>query len=228
MPGFEALYKQTVTLFNRKWVDGSLTWYPFVLRDVHLVIDKSIIISTYGEQCQDNARVHIQYSPRGGKAVVSGKTYLMPKEWERVGDPETNFTLGYGDEFDFIMEGVYSEESASCDVESKAQVSASVNAARWKESGFGVTGTYTFVYDNGVWKYNDVAVGLSYLGVTVEGEPEDGDTITVKYVSPEGPISDDDYRIGFYNYMNKTHDNVFAISTVSKFNLIPHFEVGAR
>ena len=153
MASFDDIYKQTITLFNRKTVDGVTTWYPFLIEKVHLIMDKSIIISTYGEQSQDNAKLHIRYLPTQKGAAVGEKTYLLPKEWEKNGDPEKNFTLGHGDNFDFIMEGDY-------------------------------------------------------------GSSE--------------PISDDDYPKGFYNYMNKNYDNVFAISTVSKFNLIPHFEIGAR
>lgn len=153
MASFDDIYKQTITLFNRKTVDGVTMWHPFVIDGVHLIMDKSIIISTYGEQSQDNARVHIRYTPTGSGALVNGKIYMLPKEWNRAGEPSENFTLGYGDNFDFIMEGNY----GSLD-----------------------------------------------------------------------PIADSDYRNGFYNYMNKNYDNVFAISTVSKFNLIPHFEIGAR
>ena len=47
-----------------------------------------------------------------------------------------------------------------------------------------------------------------------EGEWESGE-----------PILDDDYTSGFYSYMNNNYDNVFAITSVSKFSVIPHFEV---
>ena len=40
-----------------------------------------------------------------------------------------------------------------------------------------------------------------------------------------GAVSDADYRDGFYSWMNKSHDNVFAITGVAKYSLIPHFEV---
>jgi len=43
------------------------------------------------------------------------------------------------------------------------------------------------------------------------------------------PISDNNFeRKGFYGYMNKKYDNVFAITSVQKFGLIPHFEITAR
>lgn len=42
----------------------------------------------------------------------------------------------------------------------------------------------------------------------------------------EEPIADSDYASsGFYSYMKKTYDEVFAITSVSKFSVIPHFEV---
>lgn len=153
MPGFEALYKQTITLFNRKSDGFETIWYPFIIKNVHLIIDKAVIIGSYGEQSQDNARVHIRYKPTVDGAVVDGKLYLPQKEWGRVGDPDYNFTLAFGDDYDFFIEGEF---------------------------------------DMG------------------------------------GPISDEDYNNGFYNFMNKKYDNVYVITSVSKFNLIPHFEIGAK
>ncbi len=40
-----------------------------------------------------------------------------------------------------------------------------------------------------------------------------------------GTVSDTDYKGGFYQWMNKNHDYVFAVSTVARFTVIPHFEV---
>ena len=227
MASFDDIYRQTITLFYHKVENGVTTWYPFVIDGVHLIMDKAIIISTYGEQSQDNAKVHIRYIPSSGGAVVKGKTYMLPKQFARDGDPESNFTLGVGDAFDFIMEGVFSEESLSASV-SKNTLSVSVDAVQWKKTALAETGTYVFTYDGVSWTYGGVVVDLAAYGISVTGAPEENDKITVKYVSPSGPIADADYRNGFYNYMNKHYDNVFAISTVSKFNLIPHFEIGAK
>ena len=44
----------------------------------------------------------------------------------------------------------------------------------------------------------------------------------------ENPISDNDFTNGYYNYMNSTYDNVFAISSVAKYSVIPHFEITGR
>lgn len=151
--GFESLYKQTVTIFNRVETNEATLWYPTVIENVHLMIDRAIIISTYGEQSQDNARLHIRYAPSGEDAIVAGKIYMTPKVFRASGNPANNITFAFGDAFDFIKSGAYSES---------------------------------------------------------------------------GPINDDDYKGGFFNYMNKTYDEVFAITNVSKFNLLPHFEITAK
>lgn len=44
----------------------------------------------------------------------------------------------------------------------------------------------------------------------------------------EEPISDDDYMEGFYDYMNSTYDGVYAITSVAKLDLIPHFEITGK
>lgn len=155
--GFEAIYKQTVTVFNRKIVGDKTYWYPTVIPNVHLIIDRSIIISTYGEQAQDNAKLHIRYTPSGEGATISvnggTRSYMQPKVYRASGVQGKNITFAFGDDFDFIMEGAWSGDSA---------------------------------------------------------------------------IDDDTYQKGFFNYMNKTYDNVFAITTVAKFNLLTHFEITAR
>ncbi len=153
MAGFDAIYKQTVTLFNRFKKEDAIYWYPTVLENVHLIIDRSILIATYGEHCSDNARLHVRYLPDGNDAIIGDKKYRLPKEFAREGDPGSDITFAFGDDFDFIMEGEF------------------------------------------------------------------GSTV---------PVPDADYRSGFFNYMNRTYDNVFAITSVSKFNLLPHFEIGAR
>ena len=44
----------------------------------------------------------------------------------------------------------------------------------------------------------------------------------------EQPISDDAYTDGFYNYINSNYDNVFAITSVGLYSLIPHFEITGK
>ena len=43
--------------------------------------------------------------------------------------------------------------------------------------------------------------------------------------SDTAPISDGDYNEGFYTYMNKRYDYVFAITSVGMYTVIPHFEI---
>lgn len=42
-----------------------------------------------------------------------------------------------------------------------------------------------------------------------------------------GIVEDAEYNSGFYQYMNDHHDFVFAISSVAKYSVIPHFEIMA-
>lgn len=45
----------------------------------------------------------------------------------------------------------------------------------------------------------------------------------------DGIVKDADYLPdGFYTYMNKHYDNVFAVSSVAKYSVIPHFELLLR
>lgn len=43
-----------------------------------------------------------------------------------------------------------------------------------------------------------------------------------------GVVADSDYHGGFYQYMNQNEDNVFKITSVGQYNLIPHFEILAK
>lgn len=159
MAGFEAIYKQTVTIWNRVHYSygEEMLWYPTVIENVHLIIDKSNGWDSNGGHAQDNARLHIRYQLSGGKILVAGKQWLEPKVYRKQDRPQDFITFAYGDgdTFDFFMEGT--------------------------ADGF------------------------------------------------DNPVSDDMYsKKGFYNYMNSNYDNVFAITSVSKYNLIPHFEIMAR
>lgn len=42
----------------------------------------------------------------------------------------------------------------------------------------------------------------------------------------DGPVNDDNYRDGFYAYMNNQHDFVYRITSVGgPYSVIPHFEI---
>ncbi|MBO6267731.1 MAG: hypothetical protein J6N19_01135 [Clostridium sp.] len=170
MAGFEAIYKQTVTLFNRVPIahdSGEFIWYPTVLEGVHLVTDESASWNNNGGMKNDNVRLHVRYLVSGtdalikcrnpGETEVVQKKYYLPKEYRRLLAPEEAITFQFGNKYyDFFIEGELDE---------------------------------------------DFPVPISDVSFT---------------------------RQGFLDYMNTRYDHVFVITSVSKYNLIPHFEIMAR
>lgn len=143
------MYRDTITLFNRKPGERGQgdTWYPTVIKNVNLNIDRASIVAQYGAESQDNAVLHIRYQQDGENILVAGKPWMPPKSWDRT---EDSITFESGTNFDFFWLG------------------------EW-------TG---------------------------------------------GIVTDSDYLDeGFYGYMNRTHDYVFAITAVAMYSVIPHFEI---
>ena len=145
------MYKDTVTLFNR-YVDsmGNTMWFPHVLTNVNLVVDRAVIVSKYGEKSNDNAVLNIKYKCENEKIFINDKEYLMPKEWERQpNDLLVDFlTFKSGNEFDFFVLGDY--------------------------------------------KSNEIIM---------------------------------DERGTFFREVQEQYDNVFAVTSVAKLSVIPHFEI---
>lgn len=105
--GVSILYADTITLFNRYQSKLGDTWYPTVLRNVDLNIDKAAIAAKYGENSADTATLHVKYQRQGAGILVGGKPYLPPKEWDRqINDllPAT-VTFSDGADFDFFCLG---------------------------------------------------------------------------------------------------------------------------
>lgn len=147
------MHNDTITLFNRKASRTGDVWYPTVIENVNLNIDRVSILAKYGAEAQDKAILHVAYRDVGGQKVVAEKPWKPPKEWDSLADPATAITFADGDRFDFFWLG------------------------KWE--------------------------GCE-------------------------PIQDVDYvaNTGFYTYMNRTHDYVFAIGSVSgPYSVIPHFEI---
>lgn len=145
------MYKDTITLFNRKpgGARGD-TWYPTVIKNVNLNIDRAAILEKYGAESQDNAVLFVRYKKDGGSIVIADKPWMPPKEWDQTVD---SITFTGGTQFDFFVKG------------------------EWKN------------------------------GIVTDAEYGDE---------------------GFYDYMNRNFDYVFAISSVSMLSLIPHFEIMGR
>ena len=147
------MYNDTVTLFNRKEGGEGDTWFPTVLRNVHLNMDKAAILAKYGPNAADAAVLNIRYTKDGEKKMVAHKRWLPPKEWEKQLDHGQAVTFTPGDRFDFFWVGDWGSEELVRDADY---------------------------------------------------------------------FSDTD----FYTYMNRTHDYVFAVSSVGgPYSAIPHFEI---
>lgn len=150
------MYRDTITLFNRKKSKEGTTWFPTILKGVDFNADKASILKIYGADATDNAVLHVKYTITGGKIVIGNKTYISPKEWVKTEDLSV-ITFTTGNEFDFFYVGEWESE-----------------------------------------------------------EPiADSNYITSKYE-------------GFYDYMNSYYDEVYSLSQVSRFSVIPHFEILAK
>ena len=103
------MYSDKITLFNHYKSRLGGMWYPTVIHNANLLIDKAAIIAKYGAESNDNAILNIHYDLVDGQIMVDGKPYLPPKEW----DAQTNdllagsITFTSGKDFDFFMLGEY-------------------------------------------------------------------------------------------------------------------------
>ena len=101
----DIFYNKTVTVYN-KTTDGLMgneTWYPTVLENVRLLINKGENVSKSGLESADSAKLSI-------KTNNLSKPYKKPLEWKNLSaeDKAKNFTLTSG--FDFFVEGDTSGE----------------------------------------------------------------------------------------------------------------------
>ena len=145
------MYQNTVTLFNRKRGNSGTgdTWYPTVLHNVNLVIDRAAVVAKYGADSKDNAILNVRYKVQNGEILIAGKPWMPPKAWDKTTD---SITFASGTNFDFSWVGEWSG----------------------------------------------------------------------------GIVSDEDYSGGFYDYMNRTYDYVFAVTAVARYSIIPHFEITGK
>ena len=104
------MYKDTITLFNRLEGDEGDTWFPTVIRNAHLTIDRAAIIAKYGADATDSAVLSIRYKPDGENKRVGNKHVLPPKEWEKQLDHSQAITFTGGSRFDFFWLGDWGNE----------------------------------------------------------------------------------------------------------------------
>ena len=148
------MYSDKITLFNFYRSSLGDMWYPHVIENVNLVIDKAAIIAKYGLESKDNAILNIRFQKEKGQIMVAGQSYLPPLEWERQTNDKLadSITFASGSEFDFFMVGEFTELN---------------------------------------------------------------------------PILDEDYD-GLFNHVKENYDYVFAITSVAKYDAIPHFEITGK
>lgn len=117
------MYTDTVTLFNRYQSRLGDTWYPSILRNVQLNMDKAAITAKYGPESSDSAVLNVHFSVKdleegepqceqvswlqGKKAVISNKIWLPPTQWDSQPNDSFAKTLTFtdGTDFDFFMLG---------------------------------------------------------------------------------------------------------------------------
>lgn len=111
------MYKDVVTIFNRKESDEGDTWYPTILRNVQLNMDKAAILAKYGPNAADSAILNIRYVQDGNNKIIAGKRWLPPKEWEKSKEYSETITFTSGDRFDFFWLGDWGNEHPVRDAE---------------------------------------------------------------------------------------------------------------
>lgn len=103
------MYLETITLFNRKRNRSGDVWYPTVLENINLNIDKASITQRYGAESQDKAILNIKYQSINGNKVVKNKIWLPKKEWDKQENTSAYITFSDGQYFDFFCIGDYKE-----------------------------------------------------------------------------------------------------------------------
>lgn len=105
------MYQNTITLFNRKRGNSSTgdTWYPTVIRNVNLNIDRAAIRAKYGTESQDNCMLFIQFCRKNGEIRITcdektEKPWMPPKTWDKTVD-----SLTFNPDGDFFWLGEWTE-----------------------------------------------------------------------------------------------------------------------
>lgn len=101
------MYKDTITLFNRYESKLGDMWYPSVIKNVNLNMDKGYIIQNYGADSQDTAVLNVRYKNTDEGKMVGGKKWLSPKQWDEQVNDLLSETLTFygGNDFDFFWLG---------------------------------------------------------------------------------------------------------------------------
>lgn len=104
------MYNDTITLFTRYHSKIGDIWFPHIIRNVNLLVDKASMIAKYGAECKDVARLNIRYTIENNQRFIDGIPYLEPKKWYGLLNDELADTITFNEDanyFDFLIVGEY-------------------------------------------------------------------------------------------------------------------------
>jgi hypothetical protein len=101
------MYNDVITVFNRYENSSGVFWYPSVLENVNVNIDKGYVLRQYGADSQDNAILNVKYRISNGEKFVGEKKWLPPKQWDAQTNDLLSETITFygGNDFDFFWMG---------------------------------------------------------------------------------------------------------------------------
>ena len=101
------MYNDVITVFNRYENSSGVFWYPSVLKNVNVNIDKGYVLRQYGADSQDNAILNVKYRISDGEKFVGNKKWLPPKQWDAQTNDLLSETITFygGNDFDFFWMG---------------------------------------------------------------------------------------------------------------------------
>ena len=98
----DIFYNKTVTVYNR-YEDEKEMWYPTVLKDVRLLVNRGENVSKSGTDSADSAKLSI-------RIVGLEKPYKKPLEWQGLSKEEKAKSFTLTSKEDFFVEGDTSAE----------------------------------------------------------------------------------------------------------------------
>lgn len=78
------MYSETITLFNKHSDRFGDMWYPHLLHNVDLIVDRASVIAKYGAETSSNAKLHIKYTDSNNNVEINGIPYMESKEWHNL------------------------------------------------------------------------------------------------------------------------------------------------
>lgn len=107
------MYDDTVTVFNRLKNKSGDIWYPSVLHNANINLDKSTINEKYGASSQDNAILNLHYTPDSSEKKIAHKIWKPPKEWKQCNP--LSHVLTFSPSQDFFYLGDWGNEEPVSD-----------------------------------------------------------------------------------------------------------------